>query len=184
MKMNSKIAEGQTSPPPPPPTPTPPPTNPKPPNTGMHSGLLFLFPHIFKVVTAAEECKSSDFDARLDMWFNPDPFTCPDHVADGTDKFWYIFLKVLPACFIWGVGTAAGEIPPYALSRAGLCVSVCASVCVCTFKRRREVTCEEGREKGVAWSFPYMFLSCRSWPHHAGMRTTASPPRHFARHSL
>lgn len=27
-------------------------------------------------------------------------------------------LKVYPACLLWGIGTAIGEIPPYALSRA------------------------------------------------------------------
>lgn len=91
--------------------------------TGMHSGLLFLFPHIFKVVTAAEECKSTDFDARLDMWFEVDPFQCPSHGADGTATFKYIFLTVFPACLLWGMGTAAGEIPPYALSRAGKHIS-------------------------------------------------------------
>lgn len=93
--------------------------------TGMHSGLLFLFPHIFKVVTAAEECHSTDFDARLDMWFESDSFHCPSHAGDGTHHFWHIFVTVFPACFLWGFGTAAGEIPPYALSRAGMGVPRC-----------------------------------------------------------
>ena len=31
---------------------------------------------------------------------------------------WQIFLKTLPAAFLWGVGTAIGEIPPYATSLA------------------------------------------------------------------
>jgi hypothetical protein len=54
------------------------------------------------------------------MWFEPDPFTCPGHGPDGTATFRHIFLTVFPAGFLWGTGTAMGEIPPYALSRAGL----------------------------------------------------------------
>ena len=37
----------------------------------MHSGLLFLFPHYYKVVQAAERCHNVDFDSRANMWFNP-----------------------------------------------------------------------------------------------------------------
>eukprot|EP00123_Amoebidium_parasiticum_P015743 comp23128_c0_seq1/m.37288 comp23128_c0_seq1/g.37288 ORF comp23128_c0_seq1/g.37288 comp23128_c0_seq1/m.37288 type:complete len:421 (-) comp23128_c0_seq1:433-1695(-) len=86
--------------------------------TGMHSGLLFLFPHIFKVASAAAECKSTRFDTRLDVWFEPDPFECPASGPDNTNHFRQIFFKVFPACFLWGMGTALGEIPPYAVSRA------------------------------------------------------------------
>eukprot|EP00733_Pompholyxophrys_punicea_P001293 Pompholyxophrys_punicea_v1_NODE_600_length_1613_cov_2.271502.p1 type:complete len:362 gc:universal NODE_600_length_1613_cov_2.271502:1414-329(-) len=86
--------------------------------TGMHSGILFLFPHIFKVVQASEVCHSTYFDSRGDMWFFPHPFTCKNVEPDGSGGFWNIFWKVFPACFLWGVGTALGEIPPYAVSRA------------------------------------------------------------------
>eukprot|EP01029_Cantina_marsupialis_P027838 TRINITY_DN774073_c0_g1_i1.p1 TRINITY_DN774073_c0_g1~~TRINITY_DN774073_c0_g1_i1.p1 ORF type:complete len:407 (-),score=115.60 TRINITY_DN774073_c0_g1_i1:189-1409(-) len=87
--------------------------------TGMHSGLLFLFPHIARVVLAASECKSLDFKTRSDMWFtmDDDAFMCPDF-ADGNVSFFGILLKVLLPCMLWGAGTAVGEIPPYALSRA------------------------------------------------------------------
>uniref|UniRef100_A0A0G4I722 Vacuole membrane protein 1 n=1 Tax=Chromera velia CCMP2878 TaxID=1169474 RepID=A0A0G4I722_9ALVE len=36
--------------------------------SGMHSGLLFMFPHIYFVATTAEECGSLDFDMRKNMW--------------------------------------------------------------------------------------------------------------------
>ncbi|XP_063900324.1 vacuole membrane protein 1-like isoform X2 [Zophobas morio] len=91
--------------------------------TGMHSGLLFLFPHIFKVIAVAEECSftlMNGLDIRKDTWFNSVPFTCPTKFESIKYKnnFLRIFLTVFPACFIWGTGTALGEIPPYLLSRA------------------------------------------------------------------
>jgi vacuole membrane protein 1 len=44
--------------------------------SGMHSGLLFLFPHILKVCLAAEKCGNLDFDVRADMWWRSDTFHC------------------------------------------------------------------------------------------------------------
>ena len=38
----------------------------------MHSGMLFLFPHILKVVYSAEKCRTVDFETRHNMWFNPE----------------------------------------------------------------------------------------------------------------
>jgi len=89
--------------------------------TGMHTGLLFLFPHILKVCLAAAECKTLDFETRSDMWFTESAlaFTCPErNPASDTVSFVGIFLKVFLPCMIWGAGTAIGEIPPYAVSRA------------------------------------------------------------------
>ena len=37
--------------------------------TGMHSGLLFLFPHVLAVAAAAERCGSVAFDVRGDSWW-------------------------------------------------------------------------------------------------------------------
>jgi len=86
--------------------------------TGMHTGLLFLFPHIMKVCLAATECQSINFKSRNDMWLRSDPllFICIEK-GDGV-YFWDIFKKVFFPCFLWGTGTAIGEIPPYAISRA------------------------------------------------------------------
>jgi hypothetical protein len=37
--------------------------------TGMHTGALFLFPHIFKITWTAENiCKNMAFDSRTNMW--------------------------------------------------------------------------------------------------------------------
>jgi len=84
--------------------------------TGMHSGLLFLFPHILKVCLAAEKCGHMNFDSRSDMWYSSRGFTCLE--ADGAEppEYWNIVKKVMVTCVVWGSGTAIGEIPPYAIS--------------------------------------------------------------------
>jgi len=82
--------------------------------TGMHSGLLFLFPHVIKVCLAADECNTLNFDVD-----GPNAFVCP--VAADTPlhpvTFLGLFMKVFWPCFLWGAGTAMGEIPPYWVSR-------------------------------------------------------------------
>lgn len=83
--------------------------------TGMHSGLLFLFPHMLKVCLAAERCGRIDFDVRQDTWWSYEGFHCT--VDDtSTVSFWDIYANVVGTAVLWGVGTALGEIPPYAIS--------------------------------------------------------------------
>jgi membrane protein YqaA with SNARE-associated domain len=94
--------------------------------TGMHSGLLFLFPHIFFVVSTAEKCNNLNFDPRVNMWANVmkpgDTFQCTsmspaaDYAKNVT--LMGLLLKSALACLLWGAGTAIGELPPYATSYA------------------------------------------------------------------
>ncbi|OQR95432.1 hypothetical protein THRCLA_07877 [Thraustotheca clavata] len=86
--------------------------------TGMHSGILFLFPHIFLVVQGAEICKSLDFDTFHHTWFRSFEANCVNVPETSIVTFAKIFAKVFLPCMLWGAGTAMGEIPPYALSRA------------------------------------------------------------------
>ena len=83
--------------------------------TGMHSGLLFLFPFIGQVCMTAATCHSLQFDT-----FGSHAFVCIEkHSEDySTVTFWGLFSKVFWPCFLWGSGTAIGEIPPYAVSLA------------------------------------------------------------------
>ena len=87
--------------------------------SGMHTGILFLFPHIFKVTWTAEMvCGHADFDTRQNMfWRLPSAewFACDsDPLTGGAADLWLsIYWKALPAAFFWGAGTAMGEIPPY-----------------------------------------------------------------------
>lgn len=101
--------------------------------TGAHTGMLFLFPHIHKVCMFAAECPSLDFDTRSNVWGRADvDFVCDcvngtrssanPYKEGGAAGDWIsvlrVFAKAFPAVFLWGSGTAMGEIPPYALSYA------------------------------------------------------------------
>jgi hypothetical protein len=88
----------------------------------MHSGLLFLFPHMLKVCLAAEKCGDLDFDVKTDMWWRAEGFHCGNGGGggggggNGDVPFLAVLLKVLPTAVLWGAGTAVGEVPPYLLS--------------------------------------------------------------------
>lgn len=86
--------------------------------TGMHSGLLFLFPHMLKVCLSAETCGHVDFNTRGDVWYSSEPFHCGTAAEDGgaAVTFWQIYSKVWLTSVLWGAGTAIGEVPPYFLS--------------------------------------------------------------------
>jgi len=106
--------------------------------TGVHSGLLFLFPHMLKVCLAAETCGHARFNVRRDVWYSRAPLHCDDDaggawggggsaIGDGAIggssgasgggvSFWQLFRKVALTGMLWGAGTAIGEIPPYFLS--------------------------------------------------------------------
>lgn len=81
--------------------------------TGLHTFVLYLGPHIAMVTLAVTECDTMNVPLE-----GPNALVCP---PVGTPKvpvtFLAILLKVLPACFLWGAGTAIGELPPYFVSR-------------------------------------------------------------------
>ena len=82
--------------------------------TGLHTFVLYLGPYLAKVTLAVTECDTMNVALE-----GPLALVCP---PVGTPKetvtFMRILLKVLPACFLWGAGTAIGELPPYFVSRA------------------------------------------------------------------
>jgi hypothetical protein len=89
--------------------------------SGLHSGLLFLFPHILRVAAAADRCGTVAFSSAGDMWWRSKAnlFLCPSAAAaSASDEptFLDLFFKVIVPAFLWGVGTAVGEIPPYLVS--------------------------------------------------------------------
>eukprot|EP01066_Platyproteum_vivax_P010667 Platyproteum_vivax@DN4801_c0_g1_i1.p1 len=94
--------------------------------TGMHSGILFLFPHIYFMLQSAEECGHLDFDARTNMWDgHMEPGTLFPCGERGKHPEWYsevsfsmLLARCLPYSLLWGLGTALGELPPYAASYA------------------------------------------------------------------
>ncbi|KAL8272507.1 hypothetical protein Esti_003630 [Eimeria stiedai] len=102
--------------------------------SGMHSGLLFLFPHIHSICASAEACGNTDFDPRGSMWrsvLKPgELFEClslsaaaaaggkGQTVELSVPSFSSVLCKTLPYALLWGLGTALGELPPYAASYA------------------------------------------------------------------
>jgi len=86
--------------------------------TGLHSGLMFLFPHIMQVVGAAEACHTT---TGLVGWYqHPCKLDCSTTSGpkdDSTVTFLRLWALVTIPCMLWGFGTAIGEIPPYAVAK-------------------------------------------------------------------
>ncbi|CAI2166013.1 11714_t:CDS:2 [Funneliformis geosporum] len=82
--------------------------------TGLHTFVLFLGPHIAEVTWAAYKCGNLDFET-----FGPHRFRCmPSVPTSFAVSLWSIFHKVQWESFLWGFGTALGELPPYFVARA------------------------------------------------------------------
>ncbi|KAF4518555.1 hypothetical protein B566_EDAN004299 [Ephemera danica] len=93
--------------------------------TGLHTFLLYLGPHIAAVTLAAYECHTLDFPSPP----YPDEIVCPEIVSSSSTRIWQsdapvweavlaIVSKVRLEAFMWGAGTALGELPPYFMARA------------------------------------------------------------------
>lgn len=82
--------------------------------TGLHTFLLYLGPHIASVTLAAFECKSLDFPEPP----YPEEILCPESADEVAITLWKIMGKVRLEAFMWGAGTAIGELPPYFMARA------------------------------------------------------------------
>jgi membrane protein YqaA with SNARE-associated domain len=83
--------------------------------TGLHTFLLYLGPHIAAVTLAAWECGSIDFPSPP----YPDEILCPpEGSGEQTLSIFTIMGKVRLEAFMWGAGTAIGELPPYFMAKA------------------------------------------------------------------
>uniref|UniRef100_A0A336LY27 CSON007653 protein n=1 Tax=Culicoides sonorensis TaxID=179676 RepID=A0A336LY27_CULSO len=83
--------------------------------TGLHTFLLYLGPHIASVTLAAYECNSLDFPKPP----YPDEIICPETIDPKfVPSLWNIMSKVRLEAFLWGAGTALGELPPYFMAKA------------------------------------------------------------------
>lgn len=81
---------------------------------GMHTFVLFLGPHIAAVTLASHSCNTLQFPEPP----YPKEIICPD--LDTTYEqvtFIKILQKVALESFMWGLGTAIGELPPYLAAR-------------------------------------------------------------------
>jgi hypothetical protein len=93
--------------------------------SGMHSGLLFLFPHIYRVVQASKTCPTMEFNSYGDMWWRSRDMHCLTNAAAAAvnntltqPSFLAVFTRCWIPAFLWGAGTAIGEVPPFLVSRA------------------------------------------------------------------
>ena len=82
--------------------------------TGLHSGIMFLWPFAMSVITNAEACGTTSFSATYNhpcslKVARPSKAACP---ASST------LLLLWPSVVLWGSGTATGELPPYFITRA------------------------------------------------------------------
>ncbi|XP_034111850.1 vacuole membrane protein 1 [Drosophila nasuta] len=83
--------------------------------TGLHTFLLYLGPHIASVTLAAYECNSLNFPKPP----YPDDIICPEEpYVKRVPDIWSIMTKVRLEAFLWGAGTALGELPPYFMAKA------------------------------------------------------------------
>ncbi|XP_069183287.1 vacuole membrane protein 1 isoform X5 [Procambarus clarkii] len=82
--------------------------------TGLHTFLLYLGPHIASVTLAAYSCNSVEFPCPP----YPDDILCPEEEVTGKEmSILTIMAKVRLEAFMWGAGTALGELPPYFMAR-------------------------------------------------------------------
>ena len=86
--------------------------------TGLHTFILYLGPHIAQVVLAANECNK--VPEMLPSRWQFDHFGYCKSVPDDqvTIGFFAIYWAVFFEAFLWGAGTAIGELPPYFVARA------------------------------------------------------------------
>jgi len=82
--------------------------------TGLHTFVLYLGPHIAKVTMAANEC--SYFPVmNPSRWEFEDFLPCETRRSEVStfSEFLEILSSVHIEAFMWGLGTAIGELPPY-----------------------------------------------------------------------
>lgn len=87
--------------------------------TGLHTFVLYLGPHIAKVTLAANECTYFP-EMYPSKWEFREFVPCSKPANDQNDPvdFLTIFFNVILEAFLWGAGTAIGELPPYYMAKA------------------------------------------------------------------
>ena len=89
--------------------------------TGLHTFVLYLGPHIAKVTMAANQCNYVP-ESLPSRWAFHHFKACPEYTGTPTVPVLSIYFAVIIEAFLWGMGTAIGELPPYYVARAGMIV--------------------------------------------------------------
>ena len=84
--------------------------------TGLHTFVLFLGPWIAKYTIASYSCQFLP-EFETSRWNQLGYFRCPQ--IGSKVSLISIFLAVYFESFLWGLGTAIGELPPYLVTKLG-----------------------------------------------------------------
>lgn len=85
--------------------------------TGLHTFVLYLGPYMAKVAMVANECnKIPEFVPN--RWTYQSFAPCTKWEGEPTIGIFDIYYAVIIEAFLWGFGTAIGELPPYFVARA------------------------------------------------------------------
>lgn len=86
--------------------------------TGLHTFVLYLGPHIAKVTLAANECSYFP-EMNPSRWEFEDFLPCNlPSTEENYTSFLTILMNIQLEAFMWGIGTAIGELPPYFMALA------------------------------------------------------------------
>jgi vacuole membrane protein 1 len=85
--------------------------------TGLHTFVLYLGPHIAKVTMASNQCNYVP-ESLPSRWAFHHFKECPEFQGTPTISVMMIYQSVILEAFLWGLGTAIGELPPYYVARA------------------------------------------------------------------
>lgn len=85
--------------------------------TGLHTFVLYLGPRIANITMRAYQCNAlPEFEPS--KWETNYHFkACPTNISRPVE-FLDILLSVQLEAFLWGFGTALGELPPYFIAKA------------------------------------------------------------------
>jgi hypothetical protein len=77
---------------------------------------------------------------------------CPEFTGTPNVAVFDIYKAVIVEAFLWGLGTAIGELPPYYVARAGmLCYHLMVNFSELGRKKARR-TCRNARRKQTPWN--------------------------------
>ena len=81
--------------------------------TGLHTGILFLFPWVIQTNSIVHSCNTIQFSVLEEYDCNL------NNISNNNTDFTImdLFYKTIPTVMIWSLGCAFGEIPPFLISR-------------------------------------------------------------------
>jgi len=85
--------------------------------TGLHTFVLYLGPYMAKVTMAANECNSIPVFVP-NRWTYESFAPCQKWTGEPTIGILEIYTALSIEAFLWGLGTAIGELPPYFVAKA------------------------------------------------------------------